>query len=110
MVLALGLVAAVADDTCLESEHLGEQVSEQVRQSIQDGQRAFAVKLVKDLFQAGNKGKGAERNVLMSPASAYQVRDPNNASLFGSFQINNSTFFFYNLPKKRIDFPCYTVF
>ncbi len=97
LVLALGLVAAVADDTCLESEHLGEQVSEQVRQSIQDGQRAFAVKLVKDLFQAGNKGKGAERNVLMSPASAYQVRDPNNV-----WKLSNQQFYCFLLqPSKK---------
>ncbi len=40
-----------SDECLLSEEHLGEQVSDQVRQVLADGQRAFGVNLVKTIFE-----------------------------------------------------------
>ncbi len=41
------------DQVCPQESHLSEQVPDQVRRAVADGERAFAVRLIKSVFKVG---------------------------------------------------------
>ncbi len=55
LLLGVGADSSPDDDqVCPTESHLEQQVPDQVRQAVADGQRAFGVNLIKDVFQVGH--------------------------------------------------------
>lgn len=76
--LALGMVLAspLVDENCLgenvNSQELSDPVNEASKLLLNDAERAFAVNLIKSLFNKFNNS-GINENIFISPASVYQT-------------------------------------